>query len=329
MDTLFNPDGLVLSRQYSSTMEGTVLPYLKAHETDITVLGHQDRPLFVSLFKPDYEARGTVFVVHGFTENAFKYSEVIYSLLQNGFCIAAYDQRGHGRSWRSGKTGDLSLTHVERFENYERDLEKICAALKERMPQPWSAFCHSMGGAVVSLFMMLNPSVFSRAAMCAPMIAVYRRGMPFFASKLICRFARLGGKGAKRVFFSRPYSGPEQFETSCATSPERFAWYDKIKASDPLFQNNGPSYSWMLESLRISQRLLLPNMPRKIACPVRVYSAENDKDVLQSAQRLFVRGLKQGSFTLVRGAKHEIYRSTDKVLFPWWRDVLSFLEGKA
>ena len=89
MDTLFNPDGLVLSHQYSSTMEGTVLPYLKAHETDITILGHQDRPLFVSLFKTDGKARGTVFVVHGFTENAVKYSEIIYSLLRSGFSVVA------------------------------------------------------------------------------------------------------------------------------------------------------------------------------------------------------------------------------------------------
>lgn len=329
MDTLFNPDGLVLSRQYSQTMEDTVLPYLKARQTDLTIPGYQDKPLFVSLYKADSAARGTVFIVHGFTESAYKYSEVIYSLLQNGFCVAAYDQRGHGRSWRNEQIEDLSLTHVERFSYYERDLEKLCDALKERMPKPWSVFCHSMGGAVVSLFMMLNPDVFSRAAMCAPMIAVYRRGMPFFASKLICRVTRLGGKGKERVFFSKPYSGPECFETSCATSRERFDWYDKIKAANPLFQNNGPSYSWMLESFRITQRLLFPTMPCKIACPVRIYSAENDTDVLQSAQRLFVRGLRQGSFTVVKGARHEIYRSADEVLFPWWRDVLSYLEGKA
>ena len=38
------------------------------------------------------------------------------------------------------------------------------------------------------------------------------------------------------------------------------------------------------------------------------------------------RRLPSGQRFLIRGAKHEIYMSTDDVLFPWWHQVLEFLK---
>ena len=35
----------------------------------------------------------------------------------------------------------------------------------------------------------------------------------------------------------------------------------------------------------------------------------------------------QGDRRVVPGAKHEIYRSQDEILFPWWHEVIGFLKG--
>ena len=100
----FNSDGLVLSSAYAETMEKMVFPYLEAREQDMHIPGANEKPLFCSRFKTE-QARGTVLIVHGFTENAYKFSELTYSLLHNGFSVVAYDQRGHGRSWRHERCG--------------------------------------------------------------------------------------------------------------------------------------------------------------------------------------------------------------------------------
>ena len=42
-------------------------------------------------------------------------------------------------------------------------------------------------------------------------------------------------------------------------------------------------------------------------------------------QKQFIKRVKNGEHRLVKGAKHEIYRSPDEVLFPWWHEVLEFL----
>lgn len=320
----FNPDGLALSRGYAETMEKSVLPYINARRTDAVIEGDGGRPIFTSRFDAG-APRGTAVIVHGFTENADKFSEIIHSLLRNGFSVLAYDQRGHGRSWRADGVTDISLTHVDQFDEYVRDLEIVCDRVLSAMPKPWVLFCHSMGGAVSALFLERHPDVFARAAMCAPMIAPDRGGVPLGASRLLCRAAKAVGKGKKRIFFSKPYAGAEDFATSCAAGRERFDWYEALRVATPSFQNNGPSYGWTLESLNVTERILAPGEVEKIAVPVRVYTAGNDTTVMPDAQAKFAARLKNGTRTVVEGAKHEIYRSADDVLFPWWHEILTFL----
>ena len=62
----------------------------------------------------------------------------------------------------------------------------------------------------------------------------------------------------------------------------------------------------------------------RVGIPVRVFTAQMDHTVLPQAQERFAQRLKNGRREIVQGAKHEIYRSTDDVLFPWWREILDF-----
>ena len=325
MDEVMNQDGLVLSTAYADTMDHLVLPYLKARQKDSTVSGADQKPLFCSQYTADHP-KGTVLVVHGFTETAFKYSELIYSLLQNGYNVVAYDQRGHGRSWRSEIVKDNTLVHVDHFSDYVRDMEIIVDTVIAKLPKPWLLFSHSMGGAVSGLYLEKHPDTFSRAAFCSPMIQA-NTGISTIVVKLLCHGAKLIGKGGSRVFISKPYTQKETFEESVATGRERFEWYENIRFITKEYQTNGPSYAWTLESVRVTAKLLAPGAPERIACPVRLYTAELDNTVMPDPQKRFISRIKNGSHVIVKGAKHEIYRSTDDVLFPWWHDVLTFLKG--
>ena len=120
------------------------------------------------------------------------------------------------------------------------------------------------------------------------------------------------------------YTGPEDFTTSCATDPHRFAWYDRVKAARREFQNSVPSYRWSLESLNVTKSILAPGKPEKISCPVLLFSAENDYSVKNEQQEEFIRRVRGGRLIRVRDARHEIFRSVNAVLFPWWHQVLAF-----
>lgn len=325
-DIRLNEDHLVLSEHYAPTMDEAVLPYLQAREKDVTVPGDGGVPLSVRVFSAD-APRGTVLIMHGFTESAHKFSEFIYSFLQNGYSVVAYDQRGHGHSGRDEKVmaADPTLVYVDVFEKYVRDMQRVCDALLKGMPEPRMLFCHSMGGAVSALFMEENPDFFRRAALCAPMIAPTHGPVPIWAARAICGVAGALGKSRKRIFISKPYAGHEDFAASCTTSRERFDWYEQERGKDPLLRTNGPSYGWFRESLKVTKKILRPGAVERIRIPVRVWSGDQDDVVLSEPQIAFVSRLPNGSRAVVPGAKHEIYRSKDDVLFPWWREVLSFL----
>ncbi len=328
MSDLFNEDYLVCASSYRETMDGTVLPWLREKERVSVVPGYEGRPLYCVSYDAD-EPVATVLIVHGFTENAYKYAELIWSLLHLRFSVIAFDQRGHGRSWRSDGIPDPSVTHVERFSDYVSDLEIVCAAFRPGLSQPFFVFSHSMGGAVTGLFLEQHPDVFSAAVLSSPMIAPHTGGVPVPVASAIGMLAGILGKQKKNPFFMKRYNGPEDFATSCATDPERFAWYDAVKASRADFQNSVPSYQWSYEALKVTRKILASGAPEKIACPVLLFSADHDTSVLPGPQESFIRRVPDGRLVRVPGSRHEIFRSTDEVLFPWWHEIVAFYTENA
>ena len=322
MSELFNPDFLIQSPSYAETMNSTVLPFLEQRQRVHTVPGCESRPLFCVTYAAE-NPLAAVLIVHGFTENAYKYAELIYSLLRLRFSVVAYDQRGHGRSWRADGIPDPSVTHVDHFDDYVEDLRIVADAFRPA-DHPFFVFAHSMGGAVTSLFLERHPGVFDAAVLSSPMIAPYLSGIPASVASALGAAAGGLGKGKKNPFFMKPYAGPEDFATSCATDPNRFAWYDAVKASRPEFRNSTPSWQWIREAVSVTKKILAPGEPEKIACPVLLFTAEKDFSVLPEPQRKFISRVPSGRSVFVPGSRHEIFRSENAVLFPWWHQVISF-----
>ena len=318
----FTDSGLVCSENYVGTMNNAVLPYLKEKE-QVTMLPVDSSVTLYCTLIPAAQPRGTVVIVHGFTENAYKYAEIIYSLHTNGYTVLAYDQRGHGRSTRAEGLPDPSVTHVEHFSDYVSDLKAVTGHFLPGLPKPWLVLCHSMGGAVTSLFLEHYPEVFSAAVLCAPMISP-NTGAPHQLARAMALTAVSGRKGKEYPPIMKPYSGPEDFESSCAADRNRFDWYDQIKAATPEFQNSIPSYSWILESVRVTKRILSKGAPERIACPVLLFTADRDSSVMPKPQKKFIVRIPKGRRIFVPGSRHEIFRSPNEVLFPWWDKVLAF-----
>ena len=289
----FNPDGLALAEGYADTMNGEVLPYNAARRREMTVEGDGGRPLYAARYDAD-APRGTVLIVHGFTENADKYAEVIHSLLVNGLSVIVYDQRGHGRSWRPEGLEENSVTHVDSFDEYVRDMEIICRKLLRDMPGPRRVFCHSMGGAVTSLYLEGHPGEFDRAALCAPMIAPNLNGVPKPAALLMCKTESALGRAKKRIVGSKPYDG-ERFEDAAANGRERFEWYESLRRATPAFQNNGPTFGWTLEAIRVTDAILAPGAVERIDAKVRLYTAALDGSVMPEPQGQFIDRVKDGT----------------------------------
>ena len=325
MGEMFSEDYLINAPDYAVAMKTSVIPELEKIREIRNIAVSDQMILSCSVFRAENEI-GTVLIVHGFSENSFKYSELIYSLMKNHFTVVAYDQRGHGYSGRASGLPHPSVTHVDRFEDYVQDLRTIVDSVLSSCPKPWSVLCHSMGGAVTALYLEKYHDTFISAVMCSPMIAPNVGSFPPSIVKIYSAFHCVLGKGKCFPSFMKPYSGPESFETSCATDPARFSWYDAEKASHIEFQNSVPSYRWILEAVKVTKKILAPGAPESINCPVLLSAADMDMSVMPDPQKKFISRILKGSYLFVKGTRHEIFRSCNSEFFPWWNKILSFLK---
>lgn len=92
--------------------------------------------------------RAVIVLVHGMGEHSGRYRHVAEFLSQRGMAVYALDQRGHGLT--SGEKGT-----VGRFEDLLDDLETFMRlAVTEHPGLPLVLFGHSMGGLIVTAYML-------------------------------------------------------------------------------------------------------------------------------------------------------------------------------
>lgn len=307
--------------EFREKMQGTVLPYLTARREVFEVMAEDGNTLYTAHYRAD-APRGTVVMLHGFSENGEKYREFIYYLLRERLSVLTFDQRGHGRSYRSAQ---VKVTHIDRFSQYVSDLEAVLGAWGEKLKQPLYLFAHSMGGAVAMLYMQKHPNVFKKAVLSAPMVDLQYRGLTRAAAIFACRFCALTGRAQKPVFIAKKDHENEPFKGSLALSPERFSYLREQRGSDPLLSGGAPSYAWSLGALGVRGEILKKGAPERITAPVLILAAEHERLVSPEGQRLLAARLPAATLKTVFGSKHEILSANDEILHPVLEYVLDFL----
>ena len=113
------------------------------------------------------EPRAVVLIVHGLGEHASRYAHVARRLLEWGFAVRAYDQRGHGQSGgaRGALPNDSALLDdlAELVDDTRRLSQKLrrhssVAGHPSSLPRPLPLIVlgHSLGGLVASRFVSLK-----------------------------------------------------------------------------------------------------------------------------------------------------------------------------
>ena len=98
-------------------------------------------------WQPQKHQRGTILMLQGRAEFIEKYFETITRFLDLGFAVICFDWRGQGGSDRL--LNDPMKGHIERFEDYQKDLHAIRSHYAGLLQKPVLAFAHSMGGMVL------------------------------------------------------------------------------------------------------------------------------------------------------------------------------------
>lgn len=100
--------------------------------------------LRAALFRPDGRPRGSVILSTGRTEAIEKYFEVVRDLQSRGFVVLVNEWRGQGLSHRD--LPDRRKGHARGLDPFMADYRALLVAFEARLPKPWLAVGHSMGG---------------------------------------------------------------------------------------------------------------------------------------------------------------------------------------
>ena len=310
--------------RYQEVYDASVVPYLEEHTKEDGFFESFDQAkIHYAVFCRE-DAKGTIVILHGFTEAIVKFRPLIYVFLNEGYNVCMIDQRGHGKSHRDVE--NPSWTHVDHFEDYVKDFSIFLDKIVKKVPGPYYLFGHSMGGAVSALYLESGSTFFKKAILTCPMIMPAHAGVPMPITKFVFNTLVLFGKRKKVLFNAPDYTGEENFENACASSPIRFTWYNNYKKADPDLYTCNPTVGGALESMRVPKKILKKGAPENIKVPVLLFSCDGDNMVLRPEQQKFIARVKNGRFETVSGGKHELYRSQDSVLYPYLDKVVAFFD---
>ena len=316
---------LISEENYEEAMTNTVEPFLRKLRTDGFMKLSDGRRIHYEYYITE-NAKASIVIVHGYTEMAEKFREMMYYFICNEYNVFALDHMGHGYSSR--QTDDPNLAHIESFDMYADDLNSFV----EEIVKPNSAslplyiFSHSMGGAISVLHMQRFPGVFEKAVLSAPMILPKTAGIPQKITKIMTKFFTLIGKGGEMVFTEHPFNPDRTYLESGDTSKARFDYVHGIRKKHIEYRTCATTYRWLDEALRISKELVNKKKCEKITAKVFIFQAENDSMVEPMAQVKFMYRVKDAVLMRVMNTKHELYLSEDDVMEKYLRMIFDFLE---
>lgn len=248
--------------------------------------------------------RGTVLLLTGRTEYIEKYHPTALALTAAGFAVASLDWRGQGLSDRA--LPDRTLGHIGGFDEYQRDLDALVAAVDGAgLPGPRFLLSHSMGGAIALRGLLRGLGV-RAAAFSAPMWGIAMNVVEQPTAEFVSAMAgRLGQRHRLTPTTGRrPYVASHAFAGNLLTGDRAiYDWMIRQITTHPELALAGPSLGWLraaLDECRDLSRQPAPALPCLTVCG----SAE--RVVSPRAIRQRMAGWPGAIFDSYPGVRHEV-----------------------
>lgn len=312
---------IINENNYAFLMNTEVEPYLDKKGKEDFIFISDNRKLHYEAYEKTL-SRGSIVILHGFTESAEKFREVSFYFRKAGYSVYALDMEGHGKSHRTSKKAER--VEIDSFDTYANDLDFFI----EKVVKPQTKngkihlYTHSLGCTVALLYLMNHHYTVDKAVLSSPMICG-NMGMPVAVAgtvaKLLCS---LGGKKISAP--GRCVFNPAQdFSESDATSKSRFEYYHEKRKAEPLYQTSGPSFGWVKASLEARDKILSAKSKADFGAELMIFLPEEDKQLLHSYTKKFA-DITDTKIKKVKGSKHEIFMSKNDELNWYFEKILDF-----
>lgn len=303
---------------------GEPAPLIGIPEAPIPPNGHAEwfsgargAKLRAALFLPPGDVEGSVILSSGRTEPIEKYFEVVRELQSRGFAVLVNEWRGQGLSERP--LPDRMKGHARGFADYVTDYRLLLDAFEARLPKPWIAISHSMGGCLTLMALAAGETRISGAILSAPMLEI-ATGMNYNVARPLAWAANLTmGESLVRVAETDPSKAP--FQDNVLTHDlDRFERNRAQIVAHPELRLGGVTWGWIHSALSGIASLFAPGALNRITIPVTLVTAGDDKVVLTRGAKALAAKLPRGRYVEIAGAYHEILQELDDHRAIFWRE---------
>ncbi len=131
-----------------------------------TFTGIRDHKIFYQAWTPEGDCKAVILIVHGLGEHSGRYLNVVNHLVPLGYAVYGFDLIGHGKS-----EGEREF--VKGFEDFTDTLTTYKAMVAEWHPEkPVFLLGHSMGGLIVTYYLLDHSKDFQGAVISAPSVMI-------------------------------------------------------------------------------------------------------------------------------------------------------------
>ena len=272
------------------------------------------------------KARASVVVVHGMSEFTKKYYELTHYLLQQGYHVFLYDQRGHGYSHRD--TDRPELIHINGFDQLVSDLDCYLAQVVQKLSTvPLYLYAHSMGGAVGAMYLAKYPQRFAKAVLTSPLIAPRMNDLPAWPFLLGVSIRKRFVGDRKKFRLSGEYVPGKPYRHIPGDSParvQRCLWH---RDKTPNYQSTPMTLGCVYHSLKLRRRMLKGGVAASIQTPTLMLCADRDKMVKLCPQAAFAVQCPSMTREVLEGANHNLLTDEQSVLEETLSRVFAFYQG--
>jgi len=282
-----------------------------------TLTAHDGLPLRTAVWSaPPGSVRGSVVLLQGRAEFIEKYGETVADLRARGFAVYALDWRGQGRSGRVLK--ESRKGHVVSYDDYLSDLDLFLERLVlPEARRPIVVLAHSMGGHIVLRHRAEHgpsgaPYFAAGIALSAPMVNIMMSTAERALGAVLTIAAMSVGLRNRYVPVQRPF--PPPFDGNPLTSDRaRYERMETLLRDNPPLAISWPTVGWLAATRRSVAILRSRGYPERIATPVLIVSAADDRVVSNADQARLAARLPDCRLETIPASRHEPLMETDAV----------------
>lgn len=278
--------------------------------------------IHVYKWSPEKTAKGIIQIAHGMAEKAERYQYLAQVLTQEGFIVYANDHRGHGNSATSIE--DLGyISDRDGFSDMVTDMKTLTDIAKEENPGlPVILLGHSMGSFLTQRYIQLYGNEIDKVVLSgsngkqAPMLNWV--GTMIAKVTMVFGGRRASGKMLDNLSFGSYNKKIDPVRT-------KFDWLSRDEKQVDLYINDpycgtlfpASFFYDLLKGMKVIHKgEHLSKVPKDL--PIYIFSGKEDpvgeygKGVMNLYETYKSLGIKDVSYQLYPGGRHEMFNETNK-----------------